>query len=144
MIKAIFFDWGWTFVKGFEHGEREINKILKPLGLNWRDFRFTFRKFYILRSAGKIRNDKEFESIIQRVAQKKVPVKEIIKFSIETQIIPKEHIEIVKKLKKITKQDFYQTTFKNGLPKLLKIIKLKIYLMPLSYLQKLEQENPMP
>lgn len=125
MIKAVFFDWGWTFVKGFKYGEREINKILKPLGLNWRDFRFTFRKFYILRSAGKIKNDKEFESIIQRVVQKKALVKEIIKISIDAQIIPKEHIEIVKKIKKDYKVGLLSNNVQEWVSRVLKNYKIE-------------------
>jgi len=38
MLKAIFFDWGYTFVKGFVGREEKLNKILKPLGLNWQKF----------------------------------------------------------------------------------------------------------
>ncbi len=61
MIKALFFDWGNTFVKGFKKSRDEkINKILKPLGLNWQDLLPYYRKFYILRSSGKIKNDKEY------------------------------------------------------------------------------------
>ena len=112
-------------MKGFKYGERKINKTLKPLGLNWQDFRFTFRKFYILRSAGKIKNDKEFESTIQRVIQKRVPVKEILKISIESQIIPKEHIEIIKKLKKDYKVGILSNNVQEWIVQVLKNYKIE-------------------
>lgn len=78
MIKAIFFDWGYTFTKGFKNRDKKLNKILKPLGLNWQDFIPTWRRFYILRSAGRIKTDKELEIAIKRVTQKEIPVKKII------------------------------------------------------------------
>jgi HAD superfamily hydrolase (TIGR01509 family) len=100
MLKAVFFDWGYTFVKGFKYRDKELNKLLKPFGLSWKIFKEIWRKFYILRSSGKIKTDKEFELIIQRTTQKLIPVKKIIEITIESQIIPKEHIKIVKELKK--------------------------------------------
>jgi len=30
MLKAIFFDWGYAFAKGFQKGDQELNKILGP------------------------------------------------------------------------------------------------------------------
>jgi len=100
MLKAVFLDWGYTFVKGFKNRDEELEKLLKPIGLSWQIFKPIWRKFYILRSAGKIKTDKEFELIIQRTTQKLIPVKKIIEITIENQIIPKEHIKIVKELKK--------------------------------------------
>jgi len=100
MIKAIFLDWGYTFFKGFKNRDRKLNKILKPFGFTLKKFKPIWRNFYILRSAGRIKTDKEFETLIQRAVQKKVPVKKIIEISIKAQIISKEHIEVVKKLKK--------------------------------------------
>ncbi len=102
MIKTIFFDWGYTFVKGFkQERNKETRKILKPFNTQWEDFRHShWRQFYILRSAGEIKNDKEFEISIQRAVQKNIPVKKIIELTIKSQIIPKEHIRIVKELKK--------------------------------------------
>ena len=101
MIKAIFIDWGYTFVKGFKkRRDEKLNKILKPLRMNWKELIPYWRNFYILRSAGRIKNDKELETIIQRVTKKEIPVKKIIEITIESQIIPKEHINIVRNLKK--------------------------------------------
>lgn len=101
MIKAIFIDWGYTFVKGFKkRRDEKLNKILKPLRMNWKEFIPCWRNFYILRSAGRIKNDKELETIIQRVTKEEIPVKKIIEITIESQIIPKEHINIVRNLKK--------------------------------------------
>lgn len=100
MIKAVFFDWGYTFVKGFKNRDKELNDILNPLGLSWRGFISVFRKFYILRSSGKIKTDREFETIIQRVVQKDVPVRKIIEITIKSHLIPEEHIKIAKQLKK--------------------------------------------
>ncbi len=100
MIKVIFLDWGYTFVKGFKKREEKLNKILKPLGLSWKEFIPLWRSFYILRSSGRIKNDEELEMMIRRVAQKEIPVKKIIEITIKSQIIPRENIKVVKKLKK--------------------------------------------
>lgn len=100
MIKAIFFDWGYTFVNCSKDREKKINKVLKPLGLDWQKFHHLWRQFYILRSAGKIKTDKDFENYIKRVSQREIPVKKIIEIMIESQIVLKENIELVKNLKK--------------------------------------------
>lgn len=99
MIKAILFDFGYTITSGFKNRDKKINKILAPFGLNWRKFLPLWRNLYILRSAGKIKSDKELEFFIRRITEKEIPVKKIIEFTIESHFIPKEHIEIVKKLK---------------------------------------------
>jgi len=100
MIKAVFFDWGHVFATFSKDRERKLNAILKPFGFTWKTFHPYWRQFYILRSAGKIKTDKNFENYIQRVTRKNIPVKAIIKNTIEWQFIPKEHIEVVKELKK--------------------------------------------
>jgi putative hydrolase of the HAD superfamily len=100
MITAIFFDWGHTFVKVSKSRVEKINKVLKPFGSDWQKFYPYWGRFYILRSAGKIKSDKDFEISIQRALQKAIPVKKIIEISIKNHIIPKEHIRIIKELKK--------------------------------------------
>lgn len=100
MIKAIYFDWGHTFATSFKNKERKLNKILEPFGFNWQKFYPYWREFYILRSSGKIKNDSELEIFIRRVIKKEIPIKKIIEIRIKTHLIPKEHIGIVKKLKK--------------------------------------------
>lgn len=99
MIKAVFLDWGNVFETFPEDRGRKLDTILKPFGFTWETFHPYWRQSYILRSSGKIKNDKDFESYIQRVIQKNIPVKEIIKITIECQFIPKEHIDVVKELK---------------------------------------------
>jgi len=100
MIKAVFFDWGYTFVNRSEDRKKKINKVLRPFGLNWQKFHPLWRQFYILRSAGRIKTDKDFENYIKRVSQKEIPIKKIIEIMTETQIVPQEHIKVVKELKK--------------------------------------------
>ena len=100
MKKAIFFDWGYTFAKGFQKGDQELNEILRPFGFIWEEFKPIWRDFYNLRSAGRIKTDKELEVVIQRVTQKRIPVSRIIEVTVKTQLIPKEHIAIVRELKK--------------------------------------------
>jgi len=100
MIKVIYFDWGHTFATFFKDRERKLNQILEPFGFNWQKFHPYWRKFYILRSSGKIKNDSEFETFIRRVTKKEIPVKKIIEITIKSHLIPKEHIEVVNKLKK--------------------------------------------
>lgn len=53
-----------------------------------------------MRSSGTIKNDSEFETFIKRATEKEIPVKKIIDITVESHLISKEHIEIVKKLKK--------------------------------------------
>lgn len=100
MIKAILLDWGNVFETLPKERERKLDTILKPFGFTWQEFHPIWRQFYILRSAGKIKTDRDFEIYIKKVVGKNIPVKEIIKITIECHIIPKEHIEIVKELKK--------------------------------------------
>lgn len=100
MIKAIYFDWGHTFATFLKDREQKLNQILKPFGFNWQTFHHFWRGFYILRSSGKIKSDKELGIFIRRVTKKNIPVKKIIKTTIESHFIPLKHIEMVKKLKK--------------------------------------------
>ncbi len=100
MIKAIFFDWGNTLATFSKNREKELNKVLEPFGFSWRRFYPLWRQFYILRSSGMIKNDRDFENYIKKVSQKNIPMREIIKISINNSVIPKEHIEVVRALKK--------------------------------------------
>ncbi len=59
MLKAIFFDWGSTFVSEFKEVRKEIENLLEPHGLSWESFFPYWRNFYYLRSKGNIRNDEE-------------------------------------------------------------------------------------
>jgi HAD superfamily hydrolase (TIGR01549 family) len=125
MLKAIFFDWGYTFVKGYKYQNKELNKILKPFGLDWQKFRDIFRSFYLLRSAGRIKNDKEFELAIQRATQTKIPVKKIIEITIKGQIIPKEHIKIVRNLRRKYKVGILSNNVQEWVDKVLKNYKIE-------------------
>jgi len=125
MIKAVFLDWGYTFVKVFKSRDEKLNKILKPFGLTWSQFIPCWRSFYILRSAGRIKSDKELETIIQRVVKKKIPAKKIIEIGIESQIIPKEHIKIVKKLKKKYKVGILSNNAQKWVERVLKNYKIE-------------------
>ncbi len=100
MIKAIFFDWGNVFETLPKERENKLDVILKPFGFTWENFHPYWRQFYLLRSAGKITTDRDFEIYIRRVLQKSIPVKKIIKITIDCHIIPKDHIKVVKELKK--------------------------------------------
>lgn len=100
MIKAVFIDWGNVFEVFPKNREKKLDAILKPFGFTWKKFHPIWRQFYILRSAGNIKSDKDLEIYINRVVQKKISVKEIIRIKIDTHIIPKDHIESVKELKK--------------------------------------------
>ena len=125
MIKAIFFDWGYSFAKGFKNRDIKLNGILKPVGLNWQKLKSIWRKFYILRSAGKIKTDKELEIYIKRVTQKEIPVKEIIKITIKSHFIPKEHIEVVKRLKKDYKVGILSNNVQGWVNQVLKNYKIE-------------------
>ena len=99
MIKVIFFDWGYTFTKGFKNRDKVLDKVLKPLGLNWQQLYPYWGQFYILRSYGKLKSDNEFEVLMQNTLKKQIPLKKIIEIINRSRLIPKEHIELVKKLK---------------------------------------------
>jgi HAD superfamily hydrolase (TIGR01509 family) len=120
MIKAIFFDWGYTFVSSFKDREKKINKVLKPFGLDWQKFHLIWRQFYILRSAGRIKTDKDFENYIKRVSQKEIPVKKIIEIMIESQVVLKDDVELVKNLKKKYKVGILSNYVEGWLRKVLK------------------------
>lgn len=125
MIKAIFFDWGYTFVKGFKERDKKFNQLLRPLGLNWQNFIPCWRQFYILRSAGRIKTDKELEIAIKRATQKEIPVRKIIEITIESHLIPREHIEIVKKLKKDYKVGILSNNVQEWIAPVIKNYKIK-------------------
>jgi HAD superfamily hydrolase (TIGR01509 family) len=125
MIKAVFIDWGYVFMKGFKSRDRKLNKILKPLGLNWENFIPLWRNFYILRSSGKIKSDKELEIYLKRVIQKEIPVKKIIEITIESHLIPKEHIEVVKKLKKDYKVGILSNNVQGWIDRVLRNYKIE-------------------
>ena len=125
MIKAVFFDWGYTFVKGFKDRDKQFNQLLKPLGMSWQEFIPQWRMFYILRSSGRIKSDKELEIIIQRATQKKIPVKKIIEITIKSHLIPKAHIEIIKELKKDYKVGILSNNVKSWVDKTLKNYKIE-------------------
>ncbi len=103
MIKAIFFDWADTFTRsdfGDNHKE-EINNLLKSHGLTWDIFYPYWKNFYWLRSKSDIKNDKEMFVQLGKVLQKEsVPFEKIRDILIDSHIIPDEHIEIMKELKK--------------------------------------------
>jgi len=125
MIKAVFFDWGYVFMQGFRDREREINKILEPLGLDWQKFYSYWKPFYILRSSGEIKSDKDFENMIKMASKKEIPVRKIIEIIIENQWIPKEHIEVVKKLKKKYKVGILSNHVQEWIKKVLKNYKIE-------------------
>lgn len=129
MIKAIFFDWGYTFAKNYEIKEAEADKLLAPFGFNWKNFIPMWRKGYLARSRGEIRDDVELKNFFRKETGKEIPVKEIVKSIIECHEIPKENIEMVKELKKNIKSAFYQIMPKNGWRKCLKDTKLKTCLI---------------
>jgi len=76
---------GYVFMKGFKGGEKKINEILKPLGLDWQEFHSYWKPFYILRSSGEIKDDKNFEAMIKMASKKDIPVRKIIEIIIENQ-----------------------------------------------------------
>lgn len=100
MIKAIYLDGGCTFVKSFKNKENELNGILEPFGWDWQRFYIHWRRFYLLRSWGKIATDEELEILIKKITGADMPVQKIIDVIIESHDIPKEYIDVVRNLKK--------------------------------------------
>lgn len=143
MIKAIYFDWGHTFVKSFtKNRSRKIDKILSPFGFNWQSFYPYWREFYILRSSGAIKSDSEFETFIRRVTKKEIPVKEIIKITIKSHLIPKEHIEIVKRLKKKYKVGILSNNVQGWVNQVIKNYKLEKLFDAIIISSKIEERKP--
>ncbi|MCM8819787.1 MAG: HAD family hydrolase, partial [Candidatus Omnitrophica bacterium] len=101
MIKAIFFDLGHTLTKEV-NVRKEIEKLLKPYNLNWRNFYPYWENFYYLRSIGKISNDKKMFLLLEKVlGQKNLPLQKIRDIIIfKSHILPDENIEIIKKVKR--------------------------------------------
>ncbi len=127
MLKAVFFDWGLTFVNGFKkERNKEIKRILKPFGIGWKEFNLVYlRPFYILRSAGEIKSDKDFEIAIQKATKKKIPVRKIIGVAIKSQIIPRSHINLVQKLRKDYKVGILSNNVENWVKKVMKNYKIE-------------------
>jgi len=100
MIKAIFLDWGQVFNATLKNKDKKLDAILSPYGFTWKQFHPIWIKFYLLRSSGKIKTDKELGMYIKRVTQKDIPVEELVKAKIDGQFIPKDHIKAVRELKK--------------------------------------------
>ncbi len=98
-IKAIYFDWGGTFVNQFKDITLEADKLLKPFDLKWETVFPEFFNLYLLRSKGNLKNDEKMSLQLKRIIQKDIPVKKIIDLYNSAIIIPKEHIELVKELK---------------------------------------------
>ena len=142
MIKAIYFDWGHTFATFFKYREQRLDKILKPFGFNWQKFHHIWRQFYILRSSGKIKSDKELEIFIRRVTKKKIPIKEIIKITIESHSIPKKHIEVVKKLKKEYKVGIISNNVQEWVRHVLKNYKIERLFNVVIISSKIRQRKP--
>ncbi|MDD2732188.1 MAG: HAD family hydrolase [Candidatus Pacebacteria bacterium] len=101
MIKVIFFDWGHTFTgSGFTDAREPINKLLKPYGLDWDVFFPYWRSLYQLRSSRWIKTDEEFHVWLGRILQKRdLPLEQIQKVIVDSHRIPKENIELIKKIK---------------------------------------------
>ena len=76
---------GVCFYEGFQGWGEKINEILKPLGLDWQEFHSYWKPFYILRSSGEIKDDKNFEAMIKMASKKDIPVRKIIEIIIENQ-----------------------------------------------------------
>ena len=106
MIKAVFFDLGHTLTKEVNVQEK-VEALLKPYNLSWKRFYPFWKNFYYLRSIGKILNDKEMFSLLERVLERKnIPfqkIRDIIIF--ESHIILDENIKIIKEIKRILKPD---------------------------------------
>lgn len=101
MLKAVFFDLGHTLTREV-NVSKKIETLLKPYNLDWGKTYSHWKNFYFLRSIGKISNDKEMFSLLEKVLERKnIPfqkIRDIIIF--ESHIIPDENIKIIKELKK--------------------------------------------
>jgi HAD superfamily hydrolase (TIGR01509 family) len=125
MIKAIFLDWGNVFGTSSKEKERKLDVILKPFGFSWKRFYPIWWQFYLLRSSGKIKTDREFEAYIRKVVGKNIPVKEIINTRISCQVIPENHIEVVRELKKKYKVGILSNHVEEWIRQIIKNYKLK-------------------
>lgn len=142
MIKAIYFDWGHTFATFLKDREQKLDQILKPSGFNWQKFHHFWRGFYILRSSGKIKSDKELEIFLRRVTQKDIPVKKIIETTIKNHFIPPEHIEIVKELKKKYKVGILSNNIQEWVNKVIKNYKIEKLFDVVIVSSKVEARKP--
>ena len=100
MLKAVFFDLGYTLTRGVNISKK-IDALLKPYNLDWKKFYPHWKNFYFLRSVGKIANDKEMFLLLEKIWRRKdIPFREIRDVVFESHIIPEKSIKIIKEIKK--------------------------------------------
>lgn len=76
MIKYIFFDWGYTLIESFQDVDEDIENILKPFNISWKELFKTWRNYHYLHSLGRISKEEKYEQISKL---SNVPSKELEK-----------------------------------------------------------------
>lgn len=127
MLKVVFFDWGHTFTgSGFIDVKGKINSLLETYGLSWEVFYPYWRNLYELRSSGRIKNDSEFHNWLGKILSRRdLPLEEILDIMIDSHNIPRENIEIVKKLKKDYKVGLITNNVQEWIERVLKNYKIE-------------------
>lgn len=125
MIKAIYFDWGGVLIRNPHWKKEQLNKVLKPTGLRLEEFYPLWWKLYVLRSAGEIKTDEEFEFWFRKISQKEIPLKRIIEMRIKNQRILNGDIRIVKKLKENYKVGILSNGIKGWIIEVLKRYRIR-------------------
>lgn len=99
MIKAILLDWGKTFSPGYKNVEKELDQILASYDLKWSDLYPCWKNYYYLRTRGRIKDDEEMFSQIQRIMQKDIPAQEIKSMLVHSYLVPQENMDVIKRLR---------------------------------------------
>lgn len=98
MIKYIFFDWGYTLIESFKDVDSEIEEILKPFNISWKELFKTWRNYHYLHSLGRISKEEKYEQISKL---SNVPAKELEKIGkllLDSHILSIETAETIKYL----------------------------------------------
>lgn len=98
MVKYIFFDWGYTLIDQFKDVDAEIEKILKPFNISWKELFKTWRNYHYLHSLGRVSKTEKYEQISKL---SNVPISELEKVGqllLDSHILSNETYQTIKYL----------------------------------------------
>ena len=100
MIEYIFFDWGYTLIESFKDVDGDIEKILKPFGVSWKELFKTWRNYHYLHSLGRLSKKEKYEQISKLSNVSISDLEQIGKLLLDSHILSDETAETIKYLHK--------------------------------------------